>query len=161
YLLPAFHEQHWVNIGQVLGPGVRPLDNFLFTNTEDADHNRFNLLVSIVAVAEVVVLAALMIFWRRVNRHTAWTLALIWSLLCIALMLRPTLPLWNRLPELRFVQFPWRWLLCLNVAFALAIVCGLRRWWSRIALGLVTLCVIPVVWHRVQTPWWDNAADIQ
>ena len=47
YLIPAFWEQHWVNIDQVFSPGVRPQDHFLFTMTADPDHNRFNRLVVI------------------------------------------------------------------------------------------------------------------
>ena len=31
FLLPAYHQQSWVNISQVLAPGVRPEDSFLFT----------------------------------------------------------------------------------------------------------------------------------
>ena len=46
YLLPAIYEQRWINLSQVLSPGVRPQDNFLFTILADPDHNRFNLLVS-------------------------------------------------------------------------------------------------------------------
>ena len=52
YLIPAVYEMRWVNIGEVLSPGVRPQDNFLFTIIADPDHNRFNLLVSTVALAE-------------------------------------------------------------------------------------------------------------
>jgi hypothetical protein len=76
-------------------------------------------------------------------------------------MLSPTLPLWNHLPELRFVQLPWRWLLCLNVPFALAISMGFQRWRWRIVLCVAMLAVLVTVWHRVQNPWWDNAGDIQ
>src|SRR5260370_24026198 len=57
YLIPAVYAIRWVNIGEVLSPGVRPQDNFLFTLIADPDHNRFNLLVSTVALAEVGVLA--------------------------------------------------------------------------------------------------------
>src|SRR5207253_719902 len=57
YILPAAYEEKWVNIAQVLAPGVRPQDNFLFTVISDPDHNRFNLLVSIVAAAEMIALA--------------------------------------------------------------------------------------------------------
>jgi hypothetical protein len=49
----------------------------------------------------------------------------------------------------------------LNVAFVLAIVLSLRRWWLR---GLVyAVAVGGVLWagHSVQPPWWDKAADIQ
>jgi hypothetical protein len=161
YLLPIFHEQNWVNIGQVLAPGVRPLDNFLFTATEDADHNRFNLLISIVAVAEMVIIAGVIAFRRRFQNRNLWLVLLVWSVFCIALMLRLTLPIWEHMPELRFVQLPWRWLLCLNVPFALVVTFVLRRWWTRGLVCAVALAVVVIVWHRVQVPWWDNAADIQ
>ncbi len=161
YLLPAYHEQSWVNIGEVLTPGVRPVDNFLFTKTEDPDHNRFNLLVSIVAVSQMAVLAAVFFLSRSLRRHKLWPVMVVWSTVSALLMLSLTLPLWNHLPELRFVQLPWRWLLCLNVPLALAIVFTIRRWWWRGILGLAALGIIFVVWHRVQTPWWDTAGDIQ
>jgi 6-pyruvoyl-tetrahydropterin synthase related domain len=161
YLLPAYHQQSWVNIEQVLAPGVRPLDNFLFTKTDDLDHNRFNLLVSIVAVLQFVDLVGAFILARSFRRHKLWPFLLGWSILCALLMLKPTYPLWDHLPELRFVQLPWRWLLCLNVPFAMAIAISVRRWWWRGVLCLATLAVLLVVWHRVQAPWWDTSGDIQ
>src|SRR5207249_11832407 len=57
YIVPAAYEQKWVAITQVLAPGVRPQDNFLFTILEDTDHNRSNILVSLVAAAQIVMLA--------------------------------------------------------------------------------------------------------
>ena len=161
FLLPAYHQQSWVNISQVLAPGVRPEDSFLFTNTADADHNRFNLLVSIVAVAQFVILAGAFILSRSFRRNKLWLLLLIWGAVCAVLMISPTLPFWNHLPELRFVQLPWRWLLCLNVPFALLVSMSLPRWWSRIILCVAMLAMLSIVWHRVQNPWWDNAGDIQ
>jgi hypothetical protein len=160
FLLPAYHQQSWVNISQVLGPGVRPEDSFLFTKTADADHNRFNLLVSIVAVAQFVILAG--VVWPlSLRRNKLWLPLLMWSAVCAVLMVSPTLPFWNHLPELRFVQLPWRWLLCLNVPFALLVSMSLQRRWWRIVLCVAMLAVLLIVWHRVQNPWWDNAGDIQ
>jgi len=161
FLVPAYHQQSWVNIGQVLAPGVRPEDSFLFTNTADPDHNRFNLLVSIVAVTQLVILAGAFIWPRSLRRNKLWLPLLIWSAVCALLMVSPTLPFWNHLPELRFVQLPWRWLLCLNVPFALLVSVSLQRWWWRIVLCVAMLAVLSIVWHRVQNPWWDNAGDIQ
>jgi len=161
FLLPAYHQQNWVNISQVLAPGVRPEDSFLFTGTTDPDHNRFNLLVSIVAVSQFAILAGAFIWARSLRRDKLWLPLLAWSAVCALLMLNPTLPLWNHFPELRFVQLPWRWLLCLNVPFALMLIMTFQRWWWRLVLYVAMLGVLLTVWHRVQNPWWDNAGDIQ
>src|SRR5581483_2988205 len=161
FLLPAYHQKSWVNIGQVLAPGVRPEDGFLFTNTADPDHNRFNLLVSIVAVMQFVILAGTFVLSRSRGKDRLWRSLLVWSTLSALLMFSLTLPVWNHLPELRFVQLPWRWLLCLNVPFALVVVMAFRRWWWRAAMCVVMLGVLTFVWHRVQNPWWDNSGDIQ
>lgn len=161
YLLPAFHEKSWVNIAEVLGPGVRPLDNFLFTKTADADHNRFNLLISIVAVAQFAILAGVVAFRGRSPRYKVRPLLLVWSIFCVLLMLKLLLPVWIYLPEMKYVQLPWRWLLCFNVPFSLAIAFKVRRWWIRGAIYVAALAVLLVVWHRVQVPWWDSGADLK
>ena len=66
-------ETRWVNIDQVLAPGLRPQDNFLFTKIPDAEHNQFNLLVSTVAAVEIEIL--LLAIWYsqrwRLDRETA------------------------------------------------------------------------------------------
>ena len=161
FLLPAYHQQSWVNISQVLAPGVRPEDSFLFSKTADLDHNRFNLLISIVAVSQFAILAGAFVWVRSLRRHRLWRPLLAWSAVCALLMLSPTLVLWNHLPELRFVQLPWRWLLCLNVPFALMFILSFQRWWWRLVLCVAMLGVLVTVWHRVQNPWWDNSGDIQ
>jgi hypothetical protein len=161
YLVPAFHEQSWVNIAEVLSPGVRPQDNFLFTTTTDVDHNRFNLLASIVAIWEIAVLSTTLFFSRRLLKERLWWLMLAWGLVSTLLMWRPTILLWAHLPELQFVQLPWRWLLCLNVPLALATASALRRWWLRGLVCAAAIGVLLLVWHRVQLPWWDSGGDIQ
>jgi len=161
YLLPAFHEQSWVNIGQVLAPGVSPQENFLFAFTDDPDHNRFNLLVSIVAAFEILTAAVLLFVTRRSDQRKLWPLMLAWSAVMTVLMFKPTLPLWMYSPELRFVQFPWRWLLCLNVPVAIAMALGLRRLWMRGLICAAAVSVVLIGWRAVQAPWWDSADDIQ
>ncbi len=162
YIVPAAYEQKWVAIAQVLAPGVRPQDNFLFTILEDIDHNRFNFLVSLVAAAQIVMLAGTALLSRLRRRESSqlwWTLAA-WSLFCTLLMCSFTFFLWQHLPKLRFVQLPWRWLLCLNVPFALLTTMAWRRWAARAVVCAAMLFVLMVAWHRVQPPWWDTAADI-
>jgi len=161
FLLPAAYERRWVNIAEVLSPGVRPQDNFLFVKINDVDHNRFNLLVSLVASAEMIVLAMapfLSRVWRR-RQPQAWYTLLAWALLGGLLNFSFTSFLWERLPELRYLQLPWRWLLCLNVAFALFVTMASRRWIVRILVCLAMFAVLTFVWHRVQPPWWETAGD--
>jgi hypothetical protein len=162
FLVPAAYEQKWVNIAEVLSPGVRPQDNFLFQNTDNVDHNRFNLMVSLVASAEMIVLAIAAIFsvpWRR-RQPRAWWSLLGWATLSTLLSFSLTVWLWEYLPELRYVQLPWRWLLCLNVALALLLTMASRRWLLRALVCLAMFVVLTFVWHRVQPPWWEKTADI-
>src|SRR5439155_8452837 len=80
YIFPAAYEAKWVNISQVLAPGVRPQDNFLFTTINDADHNRFNLLVSLLATTEIIVLALVTFFSRRWRRLSpVWWMLAAWA----------------------------------------------------------------------------------
>ena len=163
FLVPAAYERSWVNISEVLSPGVRPQDNFLFTKINDADHNRFNLLASLVASAEMTVLAVAIFFSRRWRgkRPQLWYTVVGWAVVSVLLNFSFTSFLWMHLPELRFVQLPWRWLLCLNVTFALLVPMAWRRWIIRTLICIAMLAVLVFVWHRVQPPWWETAADFR
>jgi hypothetical protein len=162
YILPAAYEQRWIEVAQAFAPGVHPQDNFLFTVINDADHNRFNLLVSLAAAAEMIALAGAIFLsrrWRRQLPQVWWTLVA-WAAAAAVLMFSVSSLAWQYLPELRFVQLPWRWLLCLNLVFALLVTVAWRRWLMRMLVCLVMLVVLGLGWHRVQPPWWDNAANV-
>ena len=161
YLLPVWHQHNWVALDQVLSFGVRPAENFLFIVTADHDHDLFNHIVSIVAVCEIAILAfALWVARRRSAAKLWWPLILLGSM-CALLMFKFTLPFWNHMPELRYVQFPWRWLLVMNIVLAFALTLALRRWWWRVAVCAIALSPVAVAWHNMQTPWWDQATDIR
>jgi uncharacterized membrane protein len=162
YLIPTVYETRWANIDQVLAPGLRAQDNFLFTNIPDAEHNRFNLFVSTVAVVEIGVLVLaiwLSRSWRSQQRNR-WILLAFWGGAAALIMVSVTNPLWQHLPKLRFVQLPWRWLLCLNAVLALLLTMATRRWISRALATAVLLGAVVVAGYRIQPPWWDMAADI-
>jgi hypothetical protein len=163
YLLPAVYEQKWVNIAEAVSSGSRPLDNFLFVHTAQADHDAFNRIVSWIALVEILLTIAAAWAarnWRTRNREI-WLTLVVWAAACAALMLSITNPFWNILPELRFMQFPWRWTLCLGVPFALLIAAGVRRWTARVGICLAILAVLAFGWHHYQAPWWDNAAGLR
>ncbi|MFZ0201291.1 MAG: 6-pyruvoyl-tetrahydropterin synthase-related protein [Candidatus Sulfotelmatobacter sp.] len=165
YLLPAIYEQKWVNIAQAISPGARPLDNFLFVHTTDVDHDAFNRVISWVAVIEILVTIVAAWFarrWRaRARNSELWYSLAVWATASILLMLSVSNPLWTILPKLRFMQFPWRWMLCLGVPFTLFTAFGVRKWWARVALYAAMLCILVWVWQHFQPPWWDNKADLR
>jgi hypothetical protein len=162
YVLPATFEQKWVDISQVLGPGVRPQENFLFTILTDDLHNRFNRVVSLVAVSVLAgfVLAAAFLWNIRRQQAKLWWTQIAWALAASLLMFSPSLLFWDHLPKLRFMQLPWRWLLCLNVPMVFFVVRAWKHWSARVAVYLAMLLVIIFCGQRIQTLWWDNALDM-
>jgi len=163
YLFPAIYEQKWVNIAEAISSGSRPQDNFLFIHTTDPDHDAFNRIISWVAMLEIVATLAAASgarIWRDKNRPV-WTTLIRWAAVCGLLMLPETALLWNFLPKLAFMQFPWRWLLCLSMMFVIFLTLGVRRWWMRFAVCAVAILVIATAWQRIQPPWWDNVADLR
>jgi len=163
YLLPAIYEQKWVNIAEAVSAGSRPVDNFLFIHTTDADHDAFNRIISWVAVLKIVVTLGAAWAARKLlaARTRIWNALLVWTIACSALMFSVTALLWKFLPKLEFMQFPWRWLLCLSMVFSIFVTAGVRRWWMRCMIYAVAVLVIVTAWHRIQSPWWDNAADLR
>lgn len=161
YVVPATLEQPWVDISQALSEGVRPQDNFLFIVTTDPRHNQFNRLVSVVALAQMAVLAGAACYgrWQRLGPRAGWMVAA-WAATAALFMFPVMSPLWQHLPKLRYMQFPWRWLLCMNVGFALLIAVTWRRWLPRLAVCGAMLAVVVFAGHRFQPPWWDDAPEI-
>ncbi len=167
YLLPAIYEQRWVDIAQAVSAGSRPADSFLFIHTTDADHDAFNHVVSWVAILEmfVIFVAAWAARPWRERQRELWTLLMGWAVVCSVLMFPVSALLWKVLPKMEFMQFPWRWLLCLSVIFSLLVsgaflMSGPRRWWWRGAVCAVSVFVIVTAWDRLQAPWWDHAGDL-
>ena len=163
YLLPAIYEQRWIEIGNAVSQGSRPVDNFLFIHTTDPDHDAFNRIISWIAVLEMATVAVCVIaakIWREKQRDL-WTALSAWATACVVLMFPFSLLLWKILPKMQFMQFPWRWLLCLSMIFTLLVTGGLRRWWMRAIVCLLSFAVIGLAWHRAQAPWWDAAADLR
>ena len=138
YVLPAWYEQRWVEITRALSSGLRVEDSFLFGHTGDAYHDLVLHTVSVIAV--VVIGVGALAAWpaRRAamsaNAATAgastatsvmlpvktlW-MTLVAILAGIALLqFRASAVIWHLAPQLRFLQFPWRWLLVAGVAAAL------------------------------------------
>jgi hypothetical protein len=165
YLIPAIYEQRWVSISGALADGLRPSDNFLFSSTGDTDHDAFNHIASKLAVVLLVwACVAAVAAWRSRAARQSEVAGLRWNMLVLAgasglLMLPITLVFWDLLPELRFVQFPWRWssmlALCAITLTAISLhgLQGKLRWiWP---IG-VTIAVAACGSFLVSHAWWDS-----
>jgi hypothetical protein len=123
YIVPAIWEQHWVQIKNVLGPWVfLPQNNFV---TVSPPRNRRFIATAAVNIGLALALAG-SVLWRRRQWPRAWTALAVLLAAAVFLMLPFSDSLWRSLPELRFVQFPWRWLLAMNAVAVLffAAVCA-------------------------------------
>jgi len=163
YLIPAAYEQRWVNIGQALASGLLPSQNYLFTYIADVEHSWFNWIASFCAILLFLLCAVAALASRRFAsfaypgdpRRKAWLALLVLAAAATLLMLRFTTPLWNLLPELRFVQFPWRWMSILALVGACFLASALqnRRGWAWFAL--LILLSVPLAHFLVNNTWWD------
>ncbi|QNI37884.1 hypothetical protein [Edaphobacter albus] len=150
YLIPAAWERRFVQINFAILPGLRPWDNFLFQHTADPEHDKVLFTASIVAVV-LIALTALAFLWSyRVStkspnssslRRLRFTFLLL--ALVISFMLTPwSIPLWRYLPELRFLQFPWRLLAVLACIFGFTVATALPRIPRRASLCVILSAIL-------------------
>jgi hypothetical protein len=128
YILPAAYERRYVQIAMAILPGITPQDNFLFHHLGNPDHDGVLRTASIVATV-LIVLAVITLtinFIQRKETHRSILISLSILTAAIALLLTPpSAPIWHYLPELRFLQFPWRLLAVLAPTLSLAIALAL------------------------------------
>jgi hypothetical protein len=162
YILPAAYEQRWVDIGQVLSVELKPIENFLFTHANNPEFVWFNWRMSMIACLMLGTTALAAAFAARRHRMAPevwWALAALTALI-ICLMSRFSAPVWEHLPKLRFVQFPWRWLGPLAVPCSMFLAMsfsGLRKkWLACVGVGALLAILLSAM---LRTAWWD-AQDV-
>jgi hypothetical protein len=157
YLLPAAYQRRYIQTAMALLPNMRYQDNFLFTRTTDAAHNAVNQTISLLALTLLLLTAAAVLTLLLKKSPTdrepvilsegrspkpkdpealhpaqtflpflARTLALLTAI--IAFLLTPlSTPIWHHLPNLAYLQFPWRLLILLAPIFALTLALLIDR----------------------------------
>jgi uncharacterized membrane protein len=119
YLVPALYEQRWVEIKRAIADGMRVEDSFLFEHTGQAFHDQVLRSASWIAVALLTATMLAAAFSYRTKRTSKLREPLVALAIVIACLLLPfSDSVWRFAPELRFLQFPWRWLLVLSLILA-------------------------------------------
>ncbi|GGH16567.1 hypothetical protein GCM10011586_38490 [Silvibacterium dinghuense] len=163
YLLPALVEQRWVEIARAIGSGMRVEDSFLFGHTGEAFHDQVLHTASLIAVFLLAV-TAIAAFLARRRDHPRFRGGLLLLAVVIAALLLPfSDPVWHHVPELPFLQFPWRWLLVLGLLAALFAGFSLRaEACTRRSLSLRSLAVLGFAFLMAAVSWthyWQPCDD--
>ena len=157
YIVPVLYEKSWITVTQFLSAGVRPGENFLFTRIGEPEHDNFLRGLSWLAVGEVVatVVGACAAMRCRGRGVKLW-----WPLVIVAgvalVMMLPVAGLAYRLmPDLRFLQFPWRWLLVVSLAYAVFVITAVPEFRGKWALFAVLFVGLIAVCNRALQPACD------
>ncbi len=160
YLLPAAREQAWIDLRAAVDyPVFNIQNNWLFTRHPGVLEPRFDAFLhraSLLAVWMIgFALAGLAVAFarKRLSERIAGgdglTLARRWWIplalippVVLLLQFPFSLPVWNLLPKLRFLQYPWRWVLVVEAPMAVFIAAAVwparsaGQWQRRAVFGL-------------------------
>ncbi|HEY6129149.1 MAG TPA: 6-pyruvoyl-tetrahydropterin synthase-related protein [Candidatus Acidoferrum sp.] len=167
YWIPAFYEQRWVNISGILAGGLMPAENFLYAKTADSEHDAFNRIASNIAVLLIFwVLCAVIAAWRTKatgssRQGPSFPISVPAPFLFLAtvatiLMFPVTSIFWKYFPELRFLQFPWRWMSVLALCAALFSAVSARGWLRWAWVLAATIAMAGSGTYVARHSWWDS-----
>jgi hypothetical protein len=153
YWLPAAFERNWVDIKQATeDPGYNFENNWLFAHSSNpllAAHDGVLHQVSWIAVSMIAVaVAAIVLSWLRGTLPIAKTaVSRLWWIpiaaipIVVFFFLFPvSRPLWYLLPEMRFLQYPWRWLEAVEAPMAIFLVTAIWPSGQRARVTMLALC---------------------
>ena len=169
YLVPVAMEQPWADLNQVnQSPGQMLENNWLFARHADpvlGYHDQVLHQVSLVASAMIALAVCAALVCRGRGRwpgERRWWLPMALLPVAVLLLQLPVShPVWVLLPKLRYLQFPWRWLVALEAPMAILLVAALwprGRWPRRAALALAALGCVACTLHASR--YYYQACDL-
>ncbi len=153
YWLSAAFERNWVDIKQATqDPGYNFENNWLFAHSANpllALHDEILRQVSWIALSMIAIaVAGIAISWRRRTLPTAksaasrlWWIPVAAIPVVVCFFLFPvSRPLWYLLPEMRFLQYPWRWLEAVEAPMAIFFVTAIWPSGRRARVLVLAVC---------------------
>lgn len=161
YLVPAAVEQRWIAVKQAVdNPGERIEDSWLFARHSDpalALHDVELRRVSFLAVAMVAIaLIGLLVAWRRgklAGQPRWWMVLAALPVVVLFLQFPASLPLWNLLPKLRYLQFPWRWLVVLEAPMGIFLAAAVWPERRRARAAVAAACAVVFLGSAAFAGW--------
>jgi hypothetical protein len=147
YLVPAAVEQRWIDVREAINsPGYEIENSWLFARHANPAlqlHDMELMKVSGIAATMIAVALAGIVVCRlrkRLPGRRRWWIPLALIPMVVLFLQFPASDLvWRALPKMRFLQFPWRWLVAvqapMGIFFASAIWMERRRW-RQVALAI-------------------------
>ncbi len=172
YLLPAAVEQRWADVRQLIDDPSGMIENsFLFGRHADpqlASHDYELHRISLIAASMIAVAFLSFLIARlrgAMSGSRSWWAALALIAPAILLLQLPvSLPLWNLLPKLRFLQFSWRWLVALEAPMAIFFAAAVwprahARRWRFAAAGAVCALLFLAAAAFARRSFFQTCAD--
>ncbi len=160
FLFPAAWERRWVSIEEAVRSEWAPDHNFLFTHNNLPQYVTFNRGLSYIALFLIAVTFIAAILARQLRQDDPWVWRSLAALgaISVFMMFPPSMVLYRTLPEMRYVEFPWRWLSPLCVVGAFLVASALsevqRKWIASAAAALIVAAVSAFI---IYTTNWDTS----
>jgi hypothetical protein len=165
YLVPAALEQKWIDVRQAVDdPGLAIQNSWLFARhlanpnlqLHDQELARVSA-IAVVMIALALIGLAVAALRRKLPERSLWLPLALIPAVALLLQLPFSAPVWNLLPRLRYLQFPWRWLLAVQAPMGIFLALALQSllphpgWLRRgaLAASLVALAVFALFTGRL------------
>ncbi len=162
YIVPAAYQRRFVQVDMAVTEGMRVSDHFLFHHMpgQSADHAFHDAVVRTASFVAVALLALIAMMWivarRRKAADTGQLVPLgLLAILVAFLLTPPSAVVWRIVPQLHFLQFPWRLCALLAAILCVFVAVAIRRRLDSVqasaaALGLCAILVTPawILFHQ-------------
>jgi len=160
YLIPAVSERNWINLQSALHAGYGVENNWLFASDPSSPSSGLLTLgasqVAVFMLGITFAGGAIALIRGMVPKDCKGLIPIALIPPTVLFLLLPvSRPVWNLLPELRLLQFPWRWLVVLEAPMAICFASAV--WFERRnkRIAPMTACAALFVAVSLLAPsWW-------
>ena len=159
YLIPATWEQRWVDVQQLFASPNHLIENRWIaracpgTSSPSESDCQGIFEAAMLALALGSLLAAWLLGKLPARQPASarrwWILLALIPFVVLFLLLPVSLPVWNLLPKLRYLEYPWRWLVVLEAP--MAILFALAVWPVRLRLRICVVATCALVFVGIAT----------